>query len=204
MVLIRHAHTANGTSPLLSGCTDVPLSSRGHGEIRCLQRRLRGIAPFDAIYSSPLTRAWQTAEALQTIGLGELYPCAALREIDCGMLDGMPLREVQRLYPALWAANLDQNDDRFRWPGGESYREFRCRILRGMHGLAVRHRGGRIAVVTHAGVISQTLGVLAGIRPARWECFRPGNGAITELAWFHGRATIVAFDDRSHLVPAAG
>ena len=201
LILIRHGHTAGnaGGRALVGGRTDVPLSARGHDEVRRLQQRLRGTPPFAAIYSSPLRRAWETAAALAEAGLGPIRVCPALREIDCGTLDGMPLQEVQRRYPELWAANLRQEDDRFRWPGGESYREFRCRCLRAVHTLALAHRGARITLVTHAGVISQILGFLAGVRPARWECFLAGHTALTELDWSRGSGTIVRFDDRAHL-----
>ncbi|CAN5749340.1 hypothetical protein BH24GEM1_BH24GEM1_31730 [soil metagenome] len=56
--------------------------------------------------------------------------------------------------------------------------------------------------MTHAGVISQILGALAGTSPARWEAFRPGNAALTEIDWTRGSGTVLSFDDRAHL-PAA-
>jgi alpha-ribazole phosphatase/probable phosphoglycerate mutase len=110
----------------------------------------------------------------------------------------MPLEEVRRKYPGLWASNLRQSDEHFRWPGGESYHEFRERCLRAVAGLAARHRG-RIGVVTHAGVISQTLGALAGRSPAQWGPFRPGHTGITEIEWTTSGARVLRYDDRAHL-----
>jgi alpha-ribazole phosphatase/probable phosphoglycerate mutase len=206
IVLIRHGHTASngGADARLSGLTDVPLSPRGREEVRCLQRSLRGTVPFDAIYSSPLRRAWHTAIALEAVGLGPLWPCAALREIDCGTLDGMPLPVLQRRFPQLWAANLRQDDETFRWPGGESYREFRCRSLRAVRRFALHHRGSRIAVVTHAGVISQIIGSMMGLSSAKWEPLRPANAALSEIEWGHGTARVTRFDERAHLTTAGG
>ena len=117
------------------------------------------------------------------------------------MLDGMPLKEVQRKYPVLWASNLRQTDEHFRWPGGESYHEFRERCLRAVAAMAARHRG-RIGVVTHAGVISQMLGALAGRSPAQWEPFRPGHTALTEIVWTARGAQVLRYDDRTHLLAA--
>jgi broad specificity phosphatase PhoE len=201
LILIRHGHTTDsaGGRVLMGGRTDVPLNPRGYEEVRRLQRHLCGTTRFAAIYSSPLQRAWETAAALAGAGLGPVHLCPALREIDCGTLDGMTLKEVQRRFPQLWAANLRQQDDRLRWPGGESYREFRCRSLRAVRTRALAHRGGRVALVTHAGVITQILGFLAGTNPARWECFLAGHTALTELDWSRGWGTIVRFDDRAHL-----
>jgi alpha-ribazole phosphatase/probable phosphoglycerate mutase len=201
LILIRHAAAASGGegADRLSGRTDVPLTARGREEIRRLQARLRRGHPFAAIYSSPLRRAYDTATALADVGLGPVRVCRALREIDCGALDGWLLTQVRARYPDLWAANLRRDDDRFRWPAGESYRELRCRCLRAVHALALAHRGERIALVTHAGVISQVLGAVHGASAARWDLYRPANASLTELAWRRGVATVLAFDDRWHL-----
>jgi broad specificity phosphatase PhoE len=201
IVLLRHAHTANNGSPdpLLAGRTDLPLSERGRAELRQLQHRFRDQPPFDAIYSSPLQRAWSTAVALREIGLGTIRPCPALQEIDCGTLEGASTAEVGERHPALWRANLCQDDERFRWPGGESYRELRARTWRALHGVAIAHRGGRVALVTHAGVLSQIFGRLAGLSPARWNAFSTGSSSVSEIEWLHSSVTVVRLDDRLHL-----
>jgi broad specificity phosphatase PhoE len=61
------------------------------------------------------------------------------------------------------------------------------------------HPGERLAVVTHAGVVSQALGALARTSAARWESFRPGNTAITELRFRGEIGVVTRFDDRAHL-----
>jgi broad specificity phosphatase PhoE len=204
LLFIRHAHTYGnggvGSPAVLQGRTDLPLSARGQEEVRLLRLRLRRESRFDAVYSSPLRRARETAASLSN--LGELHLCPDLQEIDCGMLDGIPLEQVRRDYPDLWASNLQQTDEHFRWPGGESYHEFRSRCLRTVAGLAARHEG-YVAVVTHAGVISQVLGALAGKSPAQWEPFRPGHTALTELLWTTGGGIVLRYDDRTHLTGAS-
>jgi broad specificity phosphatase PhoE len=120
-----------------------------------------------------------------------------LREISCGELDGMALGEVQQRFPELWKANLRQDDFNFCWPGGESYRGFRKRCLETVQAIARRHRGGSVALVTHAGVITQIVGFLHGANPAEWARFRPGNTGLTEVMWESG--DLISFDDRSHL-----
>ena len=201
LILIRHAHAAgNGwDGTLLGGRTDAPLSTRGREQLHRLQTRLRGTSPFATIYSSPLLRAHGTATALDQVGLGPVRLCPALQEIDCGDLDGMSLDHIKRGHPRLWDAHLHQADEDFRWAGGESYRQFRSRCLRAVRTVAAAHRGAQVALVTHAGVVNQLLGFLAGVSAAAWEPFRPGNTAITAVEWRRGSGTVVAFDDRSHL-----
>jgi alpha-ribazole phosphatase/probable phosphoglycerate mutase len=56
-----------------------------------------------------------------------------------------------------------------------------------------------VLVVTHAGVISQILGALRGVRPARWEPLRPGNASLTSVTWQGDGGELLRFDDREHL-----
>jgi broad specificity phosphatase PhoE len=200
LLLIRHAHTSSngGSAALLSGRIDLPLSTRGRHQVTLLARRLHD-THVDAIYTSPLRRARDTASAFAPFVPVQL--CPEIQEINCGLLDGLPLTEVKRRFPRHWATNLRQEDERFRWPGGESYREFRARSLGAIRRLAQAHRGHTIAVVTHAGVISQIIGALEGLSPAAWEPFRPGNTGISRLTWQRGSATVLSFDDRTHLGP---
>jgi broad specificity phosphatase PhoE len=69
--------------------------------------------------------------------------------------------------------------------------------------IAAAHQSGRVAIVTHAGVISQIIGSLSGVSPARWGLFRPGNASVTELTWRSGSGVVVSFDCRTYLSDAA-
>jgi broad specificity phosphatase PhoE len=156
-------------------------------------------APGEIAYASPSRRAIATAVALPA-RLLEPVQLQSLQEIDCGHLDGWLLSEVKERYPGLWSRNLGQDDDTFRWPGGESYEQFRLRVIRTARAIAARHCGERVLAFTHTGFVSQLLGCLAGARPAEWEQFRPGNASITEVRWDRrGEASVVRYDDRSHL-----
>lgn len=185
------------------GWTDVPLSPRGRMQVERLCHRLQRGAPFEAIYSSPLARASETARPLAQCGLGPLRLDPALREISCGALDGVAIGDIQRQFPDLWRDNCRQRRDDFSWPGGESYRDFRERCIGAVRRIAAAHPGGRVAIVTHAGVISQLIGSLRGLSAAAWEPFRPGNASISELAWRGSRGLVVMFGCRAHLEQAA-
>jgi broad specificity phosphatase PhoE len=148
---------------------------------------LAGESPCTAIYASPLRRAWDTATAAG-VALGvQPRRYDGLREICCGWLDGLQLADIRARFPTLWHRNLAQTDDRFAWPGGESYRAFRLRVVQAISTLASAHVGERIVLVTHAGVITQLLGALYGESAARWDAFRVANASVSELRWSRGR-----------------
>lgn len=199
LILVRHAHTdcADNGHVLLCGRYDAPISTLGWQQVSALQQRLRAEDSFAAVYTSPLKRAAATASA----GPPQL-PRRLLRslaEINCGRLDGLPLARVRAEYADIWRRNCAQNDPGFRWPGGESYAQFRRRVLRVMRQLGLKHPGGRILVFTHAGVVTQIVGSIVGQSPARWDRYRPGNASITELLFEDGHFDVIRFDDRDHL-----
>jgi broad specificity phosphatase PhoE len=181
LLLIRHAHTDPG--PALCGCLDVGLSDRGWQHVAELTERAPTVESPAALYTSPLLRARVVAEALTERWRIDAQCANALREIECGVLEGVPFSDVQRAYPEIWARNLAQDDEDFRWPGGETYREFRARILDGLGDIAARHPAQRVAIVTHAGVISQVLGALYARPAAQWEPDRPEPLSATEVVW---------------------
>lgn len=207
LFLVRHAHVDGGSdsTPRLLGWTDVALSEHGHRE-RAALRTIEWRPEPVAIYSSPLQRALSTGEPIANLHRWPLRILTELREIDCGRLDGELVADVQRRYPELWHRNLRQDDADFRWPEGESYREFRRRVYATLTAIAERHAHDAAIIVTHTGVISQALGIIAETNPAQWNFCRPGCASITTVAWppSAGAPEVLSFDDRSHLGGPAG
>lgn len=204
LLIVRHGDPARGPvddAPLI-GWTDVPLSERGLRQAEQVMLRLRDEPVRAPIYTSSLRRAEQTAAVIGGATGLPLVPLRCLREIRCGTVDGWPASRVQREFPSRWRANLAQDDVDFRWPGGESYLHFRARTVRGVGAIACRHPGEPVIVVTHAGVVTQLLGSIRGVSPARWETFRPAHASLTLVEWQGARGVLRRFDDREHLEEA--
>jgi broad specificity phosphatase PhoE len=179
----------------LCGSLDVPLSAIGERALDALTRRPPRSIP-DALLTSTLSRAWAVAVALGR--RWGLQPQGAewAREIHCGECEGLPLSVIQRDFAKFWALNEAQTHDTFAWPGGETYSEFRARILAGLQGIATAYAGSRVALVTHAGVISQVVGVVRGRPAAAWVPDRPRPLTATEVTWHNGApSAVLTFDD---------
>ena len=184
IVLIRHA--AIDTAARLCGSFDLPLSPAGRGELEALsRRRARSRAP-DALFTSTLQRAAEVASELGCAWGVQPRAAAWAREIHCGEVEGMPLERVQRDFGDLWTRNEAQLEDTFAWPGGETYAQFRARVLAGLAEVAATYPSGRVVVITHAGVISQVLGVVKGRPACVWERDRPRPLTATEVVWDDG------------------
>jgi broad specificity phosphatase PhoE len=202
LFLIRHAETDCGSNgrALLCGSHDADLSEQGRRQVALLRARLAAEGAFAALYSSPLRRAVATAQAAPPPLLSSLRPVRSLAEIHCGEVEGQSFEDIRKCLPEYWLRNEAQADDLFAWPGGETYRLFRRRVLRALRAIAEKHAGQSVLVFTHAGVVNQVLGFVAGQSAARWENFRPANTAITELLWSGDTGQVLRFDDRSHLL----
>lgn len=183
LLLLRHAHVDTGPDGgRLCGWLDLPLSPRGQQQIAAFEHAPPNHAPT-ALYTSPLLRAVTTAHVLaRRWNLTPIYD-DALREIFCGDFEGRLLRDIQHHHPEIWARNAAQNDNHFAWPGGETYQQFRDRIVAALSRIAACHPGQRIAIVTHTGVITQAVAVLENRPPAAWEHRRARPFSATELLW---------------------
>jgi broad specificity phosphatase PhoE len=179
----------------MSGWFDLPLSDLGRRQALEAAHSLAQCVPGAPIYTSPLARAYMTAEIIAAEVGSTIRTSDNLREIYCGEVDGLSVREVQARYPELWQRNLQQEDDDFRWPGGESYAELRKRCLAAVRAIAKGRAGKSVIIVTHAGAIAQVVGWLRGFPAARWSCFRPDNGRITAVAWRGERGSVLRFNE---------
>jgi broad specificity phosphatase PhoE len=150
--LVRHGETEWNRIGRWQGHADVPLGAAGRAQAARLARRLaEEKARFDALYTSDLVRARETAEILG--GALGLRPAAAraLREIDMGRWSGKTKAEIAAAFPAEWR-RLENNED-FPRGGGETFAALRRRVLGWLARAAKKHPGGRVCAVTHGGCI---------------------------------------------------
>jgi broad specificity phosphatase PhoE len=177
-LLVRHALCDSVGVTIAGRRAAVPLNEAGRRQASALASRLADAA-CDALYSSPLERALQTASAIaERIGL-EPVPHESFTEIDFGSWSGEPL------------AKLDERSEwrrfnRFRsWtaiPDGELVITAQARAVSGLVHLRSLHPGQRVIVVTHADVIRSLLAYTAGMgldQLLRYECDPASVSVIT-------------------------
>lgn len=147
LILVRHGQTDWNLEGRYQGGTDVPLNATGREQAEGLAAELSS-RRIDALYSSPLGRALETARAIAR-GRGlELRTDPRLKEIDLGEWEGMLARRIAELYPELHRQWVE--DPRpVRPPGGESIREVHDRAIAAVEEMVRRHTGGSICLVTH-------------------------------------------------------
>jgi len=165
-IFLRHAET--DMAGTFCGHSDPRINIVGQQQVLDLIATL-GDSPFDAIYCSDLQRTVDTAEALSSAYGVSLILTPALREIHFGEWEGLRWEEIERrdpAYAALWSAEFPK----LPAPQGERYETFTRRVLDAVDRLLREADGGRIAVVTHAGVMRVVLTMLLGCSDVEaWE-----------------------------------
>ncbi len=179
--LVRHGQTDWNLVGRYQGQSDPPLNPAGRAQARALAARLGGHG-FHALYTSDLLRARQTADALAVrTGLPpRLEP--RLREMHHGAWDGLLLTEIQERFPADWAA-WRQDPHAARPPGGETVMEVAQRVATALDGIALRHAGGHVIVVSHGLALATALCRARGIPLAQAHDLVPPNAEATMVRW---------------------
>ncbi|MEQ1776187.1 MAG: histidine phosphatase family protein [Burkholderiales bacterium] len=154
LILIRHGETAWNRERRMQGQTDTPLSDVGRAQAEAVGRRLAQ-HPFTALYSSDLSRAWDTAAAIARASGREIVREPALRERTFGMFEGLTYDEMAQRFPDEHA-RFSARDPDYAVPGGESPRQFFERTLACLNAIAHAHAGDCVVVVTH-GLVLDTL-----------------------------------------------
>lgn len=149
LIVVRHGVTPTNNEHRYTGQLDVPLTDRGHEQAKCVARYLAENEHVDAIFSSDLSRAMDTARpTAEALGV-PVVPMRELRELDMGVFSGMAYRDVKRDYSELEARRA--TDPTVRPPEGESFADLFCRIDRAVDAILAAHAGGTVAIFTHAG-----------------------------------------------------
>jgi broad specificity phosphatase PhoE len=144
--IIRHAKTEMNEKKMIIGHLDPSILPSAATNIKKIAKRLRKIK-FDAIYSSDLKRAYQTAKIISE---NLEYPARIvkspeIREIDYGILSGKLKEDAKKDYP-------DYHDNiGFINPNGESFKRVYSRVTLFLNKIAKKH--GKFLVVTHSGCI---------------------------------------------------
>lgn len=191
--LVRHGQTAWNVERRFLGRTDIPLDAVGRAQAASVGAALRGVG-FAALFTSPLTRARETAGAI-----GDPVLVAGLAEMDMGELEGLSAAECQARWPTLLPRWRDTPAE-VHIPGGETLAEVQARVLAAFHTtLAPFPPGTRVGMVTHQLALASLLCALAARPLAEFRSFGHRNGAYARVRVAPGRAEIVAVDQGDHL-----
>jgi broad specificity phosphatase PhoE len=211
VLLARHGQSDWNASHRWQGHADRPLTEKGREQARALAERLAHVE-LDALYSSDLRRAADTAAEVALAQGLELQEVPALREVDVGSWSGLTRAEAEERFPegvARWREGFPG------WDDGETYEEMTERVLRAVLEIARRHEGGRALVVSHGGPIRALHAAALGLDVHTYRRMRPvepnarlsavcyADGALTELCPANEIDHLIARDQADRRAAAA-
>jgi broad specificity phosphatase PhoE len=194
VLLIRHGETQTNVAGTMhrtgdkDGLTDLGKRQAKQTAEAC---REQGV---DMIYSSPETRALETAEIVaQELGL-EVHALDQLHERDWGEWEGKSFVEIR---PTLDGMSLEERYT-FRPPGGETWQEMDQRLFDAIEHIV--HGENKVsAVVTHTGAIRALIPLLLGEQKQTSFQYDPANASMTSFSFENGKFRLISLLDTSHL-----
>jgi probable phosphoglycerate mutase len=192
LLLIRHGLPVR--RELEIGVADPELSEAGHAQAEHLADYLDS-EHLDAVYASPLRRAFQTAEPMARRRGVEIVVENDVAEWDRHSNEYVPIEELKAANDPRWQSML-----RGEWTAhDESPDEFRTRVITSVERLVDTHSGHRIAIVCHGGVINQYLAHVLGLT-TETNFFYPNYTSIHRVAAARtGERSVVTLNETSHL-----
>jgi broad specificity phosphatase PhoE len=198
LFLVRHGATNLTAEDRFSGAENVELSDQGRAQAECLGLRLRA-EEIAAVYSSPLSRAMDTARIVSKGWGATPVAIDGLREISHGHWEGLQRKEVEARFGGEYAM-WEQDPFSCAPSGGESGVAVLARALPAVRTLINDHQGSKILVVSHKATIRLLLCSLLGIDARGYRDRLDQAPACLNVIDFSDlvRARLMLFNDTSH------
>jgi len=183
-LLVRHGETDWNRDRRFQGHADPPLNETGREQSRALAEELAA-EKLNAVYSSDLARATETAEIIaRRLGVPVVVD-AALREIDVGEWQGLTWPEVEERFPE-GARNWHERGH--GWERGETYEALGERVVGALRRIGAEHPAGRILIVGHGGTVRSVRALVEGrsVAQSRLESPAIGNCEVFRIGAENG------------------
>ena len=199
IILIRHGQSEANLNCTLAGQSDVPLTPLGDAQAVAAKVYLIERENITAVYSSDLSRAYNTAlPTAKALGL-PITTAKRLREVDLGILVGHRRDRIDIEFPDFHNEVVEYPALK-KYPGGECPAEAYDRIKESICEIAERHHGETVLVASHGGIIKRFLFYALGFSRIEEGDVTPiPNTAISIFEWDGEKMTPVEINSTAHL-----
>jgi probable phosphoglycerate mutase len=201
VLLVRHGETAWNAERRLQGHLDIPLNVEGMRQAVAVARAL-STEKIDAVISSDLQRASQTAQAIAATHQLPVQVERALRERCYGGFEGLLYAEIEQRFPREFAKWQAREVDAVLPAGanrGESFRAFYERTTMAIGARAARCPGQTIVLVAHGGVLECAYRWALGLSLETPRNFTIPNASINRFTFQDGKLTLISWGEIAHL-----
>jgi len=202
IILIRHGQTAWNNVVRIRGQVDIPLDETGLAQAEATAERVVNEWKPVIIYSSPLLRAVQTAQAIARRLGQDVQPMPGFTDMNFGQWQGLSPEEIEQRWPEMAHAWLEAPHT-VAFPGGESLQQVQQRSMTALHQAIERHQEEEVAIVAHTVVNRVLLLAVLGLDNSNYWRIGQDTCAINVIEWNNGVFVIASLNDTCHLRPQA-
>lgn len=197
--ITRHGETVWNIDKRFQGWGNSPLTDLGKKQANTLRNRLRDM-DIDVIYTSPIGRAYETAEILKGDKSIEVIAHEGIKEVNFGLWEGMTTKEIsEHKEYGTELHNLFNNPNEYKPFGGETLRAVRKRCEKAVMEIIDKNRGENILIVTHGMTIKLLMLLFENVDAE--EVFSTevmGQASLTKVEFDGNEFKVVYKNDKSH------
>jgi len=197
--LVRHGQTAWNKEEIFRGRTDVPLNEIGMREAELAGEYLKD-KEIHVIYSSPLSRAWQTAQKIAQFHSLEVQPLEGIIDMSFGNWEGQSHRDIQKNDKETYRQWVE-TPHLVRLPGGESLDDVRMRAMAALDEVIQKHPGKSLVLVTHRVVNKVLICGILGLDNSHFWQIAQDTTAINLIQHRNGKYILSLMNETCHLKP---
>jgi broad specificity phosphatase PhoE len=196
VIIARHGQTEWNVGEVFRGRIDIALDETGLKQAELLAEYLSK-KMIEAIYSSPLKRAVQTAEAIVHLHNLKVEIAPGLIDFNFGKWQGLPHQEVKEKYRELYA-EWDLSPHRVRMLDGESLGDVRKRAIGVVDGVVSKHKG-TVVLVAHRVVNKVLICALLGLDNSHFWNIKQDTCGMTTFTYENGQFILTEHNNTSYL-----
>ena len=198
IILVRHGETEWNVGEIFRGRIDIELNETGIKQAELLAEYLSKIK-IDAIYSSPLKRAFKTAEIIAGYHKLDVDIAAELIDFNFGKWQGLSHQKVKDKYKELYATWAN-HPDRVKMPDGESLDDVRKRAMGVVDNIIERYKGA-VVMVSHRVVNKVLICALLGLNNSHFWNIKQDTCGISTFTYENEQFILTKHNDTSYLEP---
>lgn len=201
LLLVRHGETEWNTGEIFRGRADINLNEKGVVQAKLLGEYLKK-SQLEAVYSSPLQRAVQTAERIAKPHSLDIRVEPALIDLDYGEWQGISLDEAKKIYKNLYI-KWEKTPENVTFPGGESLNDVKNRAVATVSKVLDEHKG-TVVLVSHRVVNKVLVCLLLGLNNSHFWNIRQDTCGISSFSYEEGQFILTKHNDTSFLGGLSG
>ena len=197
--LVRHGQTAWNKEEIFRGRTDIPLDETGLKQAELVGQYFKGME-IHGIYSSSLSRAWETAQKIAQFHDLKVQPLQGIIDMSFGNWEGRPHQEIRESDSKTYRQWVE-TPHLVRLPGGESLDDVRVRAMAAMEEVIRNHPGKTLVLVSHRVICKVLICAILGLDNSHFWQITQDTTAINLIQHRNGKYILSLMNETCHLKP---